>query len=166
MTYIIIGFAVLLVIATMLKALRKPEGNAADTTLAEARKWLLTRHECVLFHLLKRCLPEDMHIHSKVRVADVIRIKGTQDRRAYGSMRARTDRKHVDFVITRGPSEIAFAVELDDASHQREDRKQRDEFVDAVFSAAGIPLVHIVGDAGRMTPEEIRAKLPLIPPKL
>ena len=139
---------------------------APEPQLAESRTWLLTDHECVLFHLLKRCLPEDMHINSKVRIADLILIKKTHGLKAYQSMFARITQKHVDFVITQGPSEIAFAVELDDSTHQQDDRKQRDKFVDSVFSAAGIPLVHIVGDAGRMTPEEVRAKLPLLPPKL
>lgn len=36
-----------------------------------------------------------------------------------------------------------LAVELDDQSHQREIRKDRDAFVDGVFAAAGVPLLHI-----------------------
>ncbi|QYY35163.1 DUF2726 domain-containing protein [Ruficoccus sp. ZRK36] len=166
MLYIIIGLAVIMGVVAVLGELLKKEKGPPKADLAESRHWLLTKHECVLFDLLTQCLPEGMHIHSKVRLADLIRLKKTQDRKAYGSMRARTDRKHVDFVITRGSSEIAFAVELDDSSHQREDRKQRDQFVDSVFSAAGIPLIHVIGDASKMTPEEIRAKLPLMPPKL
>jgi hypothetical protein len=118
----------------------------------------------VLFHLLKRCLPEDMHIHSKVRISDVILIKKTLGLKAYQSMFARISQKHVDFLITRGPSEIAFAVELDDATHQQEDRKQRDELVDGVFKASGVPLIHIAGNAGNMSPDDIRAMLPLVPP--
>ena len=35
------------------------------------------------------------------------------------------------------------ALELDDKSHQRKDRQKRDAFVDGVFKAAGIALVHI-----------------------
>jgi len=33
--------------------------------------------------------------------------------------------------------------QLDDKSHQRKDRQERDAFVDEVFKAAGLPLVHI-----------------------
>lgn len=34
-------------------------------------------------------------------------------------------------------------IELDDKSHERLDRKARDEFVDQVFAAAKLPLVHV-----------------------
>ena len=32
---------------------------------------------------------------------------------------------------------------LDDKSHQRSDREQRDRFVDGVFGAAGLPILHV-----------------------
>ena len=34
-------------------------------------------------------------------------------------------------------------IELDDKSHQREDRRERDAFVDGVFAAAKLPLLHV-----------------------
>jgi len=34
-------------------------------------------------------------------------------------------------------------IELDDSSHQRPDRQARDQFVDGVFAAAQLPLLHI-----------------------
>ncbi|TWT86779.1 hypothetical protein Mal64_36090 [Pseudobythopirellula maris] len=36
-----------------------------------------------------------------------------------------------------------MAIELDDASHRRKSRMERDAFVDSVFEQIGIPLVHI-----------------------
>lgn len=36
-----------------------------------------------------------------------------------------------------------FGVELDDSSHQRPDRKDRDALVDEIFAAAGLPLVRV-----------------------
>lgn len=38
---------------------------------------------------------------------------------------------------------LYMAIELDDGSHQREDRQRRDAFVDEVLSQAGIKIVHI-----------------------
>lgn len=46
-----------------------------------------------------------------------------------------------------------FAVELDDNSHSRPDRVERDAFVDAVFAAAGLPLLHIPARASYNTSE-------------
>ena len=34
-------------------------------------------------------------------------------------------------------------MELDDPSHDRPERIERDEFVDHVYEAAGIPLIHV-----------------------
>jgi len=36
-----------------------------------------------------------------------------------------------------------MAIELDDRSHQREDRQKRDAFVDDVLTQAGIKIAHI-----------------------
>jgi predicted RNA-binding Zn-ribbon protein involved in translation (DUF1610 family) len=54
------------------------------------------------------------------------------------------DRKHVDFLLC-DPKTVRpiLGIELDDKSHQRPDRQERDEFVQNVFSAAKLPLVRI-----------------------
>lgn len=53
-------------------------------------------------------------------------------------------RKHVDFVLCRPDNmEVVCAVELDDKSHLRQDRRRRDEFVDKLFEKTEIPLFHI-----------------------
>jgi hypothetical protein len=41
-----------------------------------------------------------------------------------------------------------LGVELDDASHARRDRQDRDQFVDQVFEAAGLPLLRVRAAAG------------------
>jgi very-short-patch-repair endonuclease len=51
------------------------------------------------------------------------------------------DRKHVDFLLCDSASlKPVMGIELDDASHQRQDRIERDELVDKVFEQAGLPL--------------------------
>ncbi len=37
---------------------------------------------------------------------------------------------------------IAAALELDDSSHGRSDRQDRDAFIDKAMASAGIPLIH------------------------
>lgn len=34
-------------------------------------------------------------------------------------------------------------IELDDISHERPDRQERDRLVDAVFNQAGLPILHV-----------------------
>jgi len=50
------------------------------------------------------------------------------------------------------------AIELDDRSHEREDRMKRDAFVDRVFEAAVLPILHIPAAKGYV-PNDIRALL-------
>jgi hypothetical protein len=54
------------------------------------------------------------------------------------------DRKHVDFLLC-DPKTVRpiLGIELDDKSYQRQDRQERDEFVENVFSSAKLPLVRI-----------------------
>jgi very-short-patch-repair endonuclease len=36
-----------------------------------------------------------------------------------------------------------LVIELDDASHERSDRKDRDEFLERALKAAGVPLLRV-----------------------
>ena len=50
--------------------------------------------------------------------------------------------KHVDFVLCASDTiRVIAAIELDDASHDRPDRVSRDDFLDAAFDAAQLPLI-------------------------
>jgi len=60
----------------------------------------------------------------------------------------RVDRKSVDFVLfDRSAVSPVLAIELDDSSHDREDRQERDVFVDRVLAKAGLPLLHVKAKA-------------------
>jgi len=52
--------------------------------------------------------------------------------------------KHLDFVVcSRTTLSPVLAIELDDRSHERPDRRARDEFVDAALRAANLPLERV-----------------------
>jgi hypothetical protein len=79
----------------------------------------------------------------KVGLGNLFYVK-RDDYSKYQTYTNRVDRKHVDFLLcdprTMRPLD---GLELDDRSHQRSDRQQRDEFVESVFTAARLPLVRI-----------------------
>ncbi|HVX15918.1 MAG TPA: DUF2726 domain-containing protein [Pirellulales bacterium] len=77
----------------------------------------------------------------KVNLADIFFVVRPNENQHY---RSRIDRKHVDFLLC-DPATMTprCAVELDDSSHARRDRQERDEFVDQVFKVAGLPLVRV-----------------------
>lgn len=97
--------------------------------------------ELSFYGVLKSIMGEHMVICPKVSLADIFFVaRPNENQGAY----SRINRKHVDFLICN-PNTLkpVFALELDDASHQRADRQERDEFVDEVFRVAGLPLIHI-----------------------
>jgi hypothetical protein len=49
-------------------------------------------------------------------------------------------------------------IELDDRSHEAEDRQARDAFVDRVFASASLPLLHVPVQKGYDL-AELKAKL-------
>ena len=77
----------------------------------------------------------------KLRLADIVGVAPGQEN--YMSYFNRIKAKHTDFVICDPETmEVILAIELDDPSHEREERIERDAFVDKVYEAAGIPLLH------------------------
>lgn len=80
-------------------------------------------------------------ISCKVRLADIITCSDADWKRGHAN---RIAQKHVDFVVSCAQSSrIVAAVELDDRSHQRPERRQRDLFVNHLFAQMRVRLVRI-----------------------
>lgn len=79
----------------------------------------------------------------KVGLGDIFWAKSS-DPSTYRTATNRIDRKHIDFLLC-DPSTLKplLGIELDDRSHQRADRQERDDFVEHVFAAAQLPLVRL-----------------------
>lgn len=99
--------------------------------------------ELNFFFNLKSAVEDTAQIFSKVKLNDLFYAK-TGDFGKNRSYTNKIDRKHVDFLLC-DPKTLRpiLAIELDDKSHQRADRQERDDFVNHVFEAAKLPLIHI-----------------------
>ena len=62
--------------------------------------------------------------------------------------------KHVDFVILNEKLVARCIIELDDASHDTEERRRRDEFVDDVLKSVGYQIIHT-----RAVTEEVQQQI-------
>jgi very-short-patch-repair endonuclease len=101
----------------------------------------LSPAELSFFRVLKSELPAEWHLVAKVNLADLFFIRQPHRNQA---ARNRIDRKHVDFVICEAlVMKPLLGIELDDSSHEQEDRVERDALVDQVFQAAGLPLLRV-----------------------
>jgi len=105
------------------------------------RPRLLSAAELQLFHTLETVVGENFWVFTKVRVADLIEVRGLYGRDWWAAF-SRVSQKHVDFLVaSRKTLEVLMAIELDDRSHRISDRQKRDELLNAVFLQAGIPLI-------------------------
>lgn len=102
---------------------------------------LFTKAERSFLGVLNQAVGNQFQIMGKVRLSDVIKPAGTNDRSGWQRAFNRITSKHLDFVAC-DPSDLSikFAIELDDSSHQRGDRTARDQFLNEAMKSAGVPL--------------------------
>jgi hypothetical protein len=116
----------------------KRGGDAALPYRANDR--LLSHAELSFYHVLRQAAGDWAAICPQVSLADLFSVT-VRDHGKRTSWRNKIDRKRVDFVLcepeTMGP---VLGIELDDASHGRAGRQERDAFVEEVFAAGGLPL--------------------------
>jgi hypothetical protein len=103
----------------------------------------LSAAELSFFLVLKTAVSDSALIFTKVGLGDLFYAKSS-DPSQYRTATNRIDRKHVDFLLCDlKTSRPLVGIELDDKSHQRADRQERDEFVDTVFQAAKLPILRV-----------------------
>lgn len=100
------------------------------------RKYLFSRREKDAYWQLKGFTDAmSYQLFTKVRLFDLIEpIPGTRN---YKGAQWKIQAKHLDFVICDKNLNVMVIVELDDDSHNRPDRQQRDYFVDTILSNNG-----------------------------
>lgn len=115
--------------------------SSAEALPYRLRDDFLSPAEFSFYRVLSSMIGTRLAIQSKVRLGDIFFVARPNENASYFN---RIAAKHLDFLIC-DPTTMKplFGVELDDASHQRADRRERDEFVDRVFQAANLPLLHI-----------------------
>ncbi|HWQ91037.1 MAG TPA: DUF2726 domain-containing protein [Clostridia bacterium] len=94
----------------------------------------------------------------KVNLGDLFFV-ATGDHRKNRALANRVDRKHIDFLLCEPKTmRPVVGIELDDRSHDRTDRQARDQLVEAVFNAAGLPLLRFAVRSG-YAPAEIESQV-------
>lgn len=108
------------------------------------RESLFTPAELHFLESLRRALPDGLEIFGKVRVADVLKPAEGLDPKAWRAAFVRITGKHLDFVICeRDSGLLVCAIELNDRSHARPDRQERDRLIVQACAEAGFPLLMI-----------------------
>ena len=92
--------------------------------------------------MLRSIAGDELEVFAKVRLLDLVYLpKGTENRQSHTN---RVMSKHVDFLLCeRQNVSPLLVIESDDYSHERDDRAERDAFVDEALGTAGLPILHI-----------------------
>lgn len=107
-----------------------------------AKSHMMTRAEERCFRSLERKYGAKYYIVPQVHLSALLehRIKGQNYRGAFSHING----KSVDFVLLdKKTLEVVCAVELDDHTHARADRAERDREVERIFEEAGVRLVRV-----------------------
>jgi len=101
----------------------------------------LNRYEEVTYEKLRAvCEPQNAHVFSKVRLADIFPISnsGLSDQDFRFALQS-----HADFLVTDSKYERQFCVEFDGPSHNEPQQITRDKQKNSLFSFFKVPLLRI-----------------------
>lgn len=101
---------------------------------------LITRNETIFFKTLSNIINDEYLLFPQVHLSSILDEKTTKQN--WKAAFRHINQKSVDFVIcTKDSLQPICAIELDDATHQRKDRKERDKEVERIFNQAQLPLI-------------------------
>lgn len=114
------------------------ESNAIDySTLYQKKDYILTQNELKFYKPLKYITDKNnLIIFTQVSLYEILKAKNYSDFNRIKS-------KSIDFVITDINSKVKICIELDDPTHIREDRQQRDKFINELFRQLDIKLIRV-----------------------
>jgi len=123
----------------------------------QTKSAIMTDAEANFFSILTEVVENKYYIFPQIHLPSILNHKIVRQN-WYGAYR-HIDEKSVDFVLcNRNNLEPVLAIELDDNSHLRDDRIQRDIEVDRVLSHAKLPLIRF-SNHGKFNVDEIEHKI-------
>jgi very-short-patch-repair endonuclease len=134
---LLLVIAVVAVAALLAIVKAKSQGSISNKAWPFYAKKPLSRPEQVLYFRLVQALPD----HIVLAQVQLSRLLGVKKGHNYQAWFNRINRMSADFVVCKKDSSIIAVIELDDATHQNEDRRAADAKKDKALSAADISIV-------------------------
>lgn len=118
------------------------------------KDFLMSRAEHEFFNILVEVVGNQYYVFPQIHLSTILdnKVVGQNWRGAFRHI----DEKSVDFVICdKAYIKPILAIELDDKTHEREDRKGRDGEVERILKESGLSLLRF-GNNGSFNKEEIK----------
>ena len=141
--YLITGLIVLVLILLVKVSSHRSQSRKVFKNNAysyTAKQSLMTRTEDDFFLKLERAVDERYYVFPQVHLSSLLdhRVKGQDWSYAFRHING----KSVDYVLCNRETLLpTYAIELDDYSHEKSDRRKRDKEVERIFEEANLPLV-------------------------
>lgn len=142
-SYIILGLIVFVIILiSRLSAANRSKKKVFKNNTYEyfAKSSLMSKTEGEFFVKLQKIVQERYYVFPQVHLSAILdhRVKGQEWKYAFRHING----KSVDYVLcSKNTLEPTYAIELDDYTHDKADRRERDIEVERIFEAANLPLV-------------------------
>ncbi|MEM8602449.1 MAG: DUF2726 domain-containing protein [Cyanobacteria bacterium P01_H01_bin.121] len=110
----------------------------------QQQKNFLTPAEYSFYRVLQQAVGDQLTIFCKVRIADLIKPQSGLVRSEWQRAFNKISAKHCDFILCDVETlSVKAALELDDRSHQKKSRVQRDDFLNQALATAKLPLIRV-----------------------
>lgn len=157
-SYIILaaGFAVVIAVGFLKEKINGKFSRAKKSYQYERKDSILTPAERECFNALLAVVGNEYYIFAQVHLSALVNQKYAAQNRnaAFWHING----KSVDFVLCDKAGVSRLAIELDDRSHERPDRQERDAEVERILKGAGIPLLRLENH-GIINIEELSQKV-------
>lgn len=138
MGLIVLLLVVVVAVVVLLAFLKaKGQGGIGDQAWPFYTKKPLSQPEQVLYFRLVQALPEHI-ILAQVQLSRLLGVKKGNNYQAWFN---RINRMSADFVVCHKDSSIVAVIELDDATHQKEDRQAADAKKDKALASANVRVI-------------------------
>ncbi|MFA5936574.1 MAG: DUF2726 domain-containing protein [Candidatus Paceibacterota bacterium] len=158
---ILIIFIVVLIIVVVALKIYLPEIFLTKESKSlynyKRKDFLMSRVEHEFFDILVDITKDQYYIFPQIHLPTILdnKVVGQNWKGAFRHI----DEKSVDYVICdKAYIKPLLAIELDDRTHERENRKIRDEEVERILNNAGLPLLRFSNN-GNFNKEEIKRLL-------
>ncbi len=92
--------------------------------------------------LLQQIDGKKYDIFPQVPLSRIVEV--TEKGKNFWKYHNKINKKIVDFVVFKKPHyEPVLVIEYDDSSHNKKERRKRDEFVNRVLKKANLPIIHV-----------------------
>ena len=131
------GIAIVFLIGAFVFGYLNLRNKGSKAYVFSVKTAALSKAEQKFYKMLVQVVGERFIVFSKIRLADVF------DGRGRGSLN-QISQKHIDFLLC-SPEDFSpiLGIELDDSTHNRKDRINRDEFVNALFTSNGLSIIRV-----------------------